>query len=88
MATIVPFRVDDAEYRGDERDGVYYQVAEGPSGWYFTAVVDSDTGGFVDTIVKDDGPYSSEREAQSAGESWAIEWCLTNEVKWVDEEMA
>lgn len=78
---IVDFKADDAEYIGDERDGVYYQVAEGPGGWYLTVVVDSDTGSFVDTITKDDGPYSSEGEALEAGRGAAMDWCADNDVE-------
>lgn len=82
---IVPFSVDGAEYVGDGDDGCYYQVAEGPGGWYFTVVVDSDTGSFVDTIAKDDGPYATHKAAWETGRGLAIEWCLTNHISY-DEE--
>lgn len=85
MPDIVAFSADEAEYIGDERDGIYYQTAEGPGGWYLTIVVDSDTGGFVDTITKDDGPHSSEAEALQAGKDVAIGWCIDNGVTWADQ---
>ena len=77
--------VDYASYVGDEQDGVYYSVGQGPKGWYVTTVVDSDTGGFVDTMHEDDGPYESEEAALLGGKDAGVEWCLTNEVNWDDE---
>ena len=78
--TIVNFNVDDARYVGDEEDGCYYQVAEGPDGWYLTVVVDCDSAGFVADYTTDDGPYDSEDEAWTAGHDAGMEWCYTNEV--------
>lgn len=83
---IVQFNVDYATYVGDEKDGVYYQTARGPDGWYLTAVVDSDTGHFVDTLTEDDGPYETEERADMAGRDCAIEWCFTNNVSYEDEK--
>jgi len=71
---------DDGEYIGDGQDGVYVQAAEGPDGWYVSTVVDSDTGGFVDSLCKDDGPYPTEKEALRAGRHSAMDWCMENRV--------
>ena len=79
---IVVFDCDEASYLGDERDGVYYQVAEGPGGWFLTVVVDCDTASFIQTTTADDGPYASEAEALEAGKGAAIEWCANNNVEW------
>ena len=84
-APIVKFDPDDAWYVGDENDGVYYQVAEGADGWYMTAVVDSDSGSFVDNLTTDDGPYDTERAALDAGRCAAKEWCIWNDVSYDDE---
>src|SRR5512147_909945 len=78
--TIVPFSVDEATYVGDENDGCYYQVAEGPDGWYVTVVVDCDTASFVDTLVKDDGPCPTKKHAEETGRNTAVDWCVTNGV--------
>ncbi|UCC74004.1 MAG: hypothetical protein JSV86_05455 [Gemmatimonadota bacterium] len=82
MAAIVEWDIDEATYVGDGADGVYYLVDEGPDGWYVTVVVDSETGGFVDTLYEDDGPHPSAAEADRAGRDAAIEWCTWNEVDW------
>lgn len=79
--------VDYAGYVGDEQDGVYYSVGQGPKGWYVTTVVDCDTGGFVETMTEDDGPYDSELDATAAGQSAATEWCLFNEVNFLENEV-
>lgn len=81
---IVEFDSDEAEYIGDETNGVYYQVAEGPDGWYMTAVVE--TTHSMDTLVKDDGPYLNREQAEAAGKDAAIAWCMDNRVSWEDEE--
>jgi hypothetical protein len=72
--------VDAAFYEGSSGDGVYYDVARGPGGWFMSAIVDSDTGSFVDTLVQDDGPYRSKRRALQAGQDAARDWCYTNDV--------
>lgn len=82
---IVPFSADSAKFIGDERDGVYYQTAKGPDGWHVTAVVDSDTGSFVDTILDDDGPYETEEDAEGVGHDFAVQWCRDNEVHFEEE---
>lgn len=65
---------------GDGFDNVYVGVGEGPDGWYVSAVVDSDTGSFVDSLVTDDGPYTTQAEALEAGKNAGREWCYTNNV--------
>ena len=69
---IVPFSADDAKYVGDEEDGVYYQTAEGPDGWYVTAVVDCNSTHFVETLLDDDGPYETEADAENVGHAFAV----------------
>jgi hypothetical protein len=78
---------DYASYIGDEQDGVYYSVGQGPDGWYLTTVVDCDTGHFVDTMDDDDGPYESELEATAGGQSAGTEWCMFNEVNFLENEV-
>ena len=77
---------DPAAYVGDEDDGVYVGVGEGPDGWYASTVVDSNTGSFVDSLVTDDGPYETREKALEAGKSQAVEWCLDNQVSWEDDD--
>jgi hypothetical protein len=71
-----------ASYIGDDRDGGYYQSAEGPDGWYVSNIIDSDTGGFVDNYITDDGPYPTETEANEAGANGLRDWCLENDVRY------
>jgi len=65
----------------DGADCVYWMTARGRGGYFVTVVVDSETGSFVETMVKDDGPYSSEREADMAGLDAAAGWMSDNDVK-------
>jgi hypothetical protein len=71
---------DTACYVGDEEDGVYYAAAEGPDGWYFSAVVDCSSAGFTMTLCTDDGPHADENKALSHALTEAQEWCLMNNV--------
>ena len=72
---------DDATYIGDEDDGVYINVGQGPDGkWYMTAVVDCNTASFVEDLTIDDGPFDTEEEAQEAGLNAAGDWCSDNDV--------
>jgi hypothetical protein len=83
---VVDFDVDEATYVGDGSEGVYYQVAEGPDGWYLTTVVDTEKGAYVGTMSDNDGPYESEEAANFAGRDAAITWCIDNEVNYEGEE--
>jgi hypothetical protein len=85
---IVDFDADYAESLcgKDGRDCVYWQTAEGPRGYYVTTVVDSDTGSFVDNLTVDDGPYTTERDADEAGLNAAIEWLADNQVKYTQTD--
>jgi len=82
---------DESFYIGDGTDGVYYQVGEARGvrgvrdGWYLSTVVDSDTGGFVQDMDTDDGPYDTFEAAMLAGQDAAGEWCYTNNVNFVDD---
>jgi hypothetical protein len=72
---------DDAEYIGNDEDGVYFAVAKDRRGcWWMSAAVDCNSGHFTDMLVTDDGPYLTEAEAQSAGRSMARHWCENNDV--------
>lgn len=62
-----------------EVDTVYFAVANGPGGWYLTAVLDSDSSHFVGDLCTDDGPYTSEHEAKLAGLGASLEWMVTND---------
>lgn len=77
---IVEVDLDDATYIGSEDDGVYFAVGKGRGGWYMSASVDCNSGHFTDTLVLDDGPYKTEKEAVDAGRDAAIEWCVINNV--------
>jgi hypothetical protein len=86
-AQIAVVNVDHAEYIGDPDDGVYYQVAKGPDEkWYGSALVDCNTGSFVDSLVTDDGPYDYEGQAETAMADAAKQWCFDNDVNFEDEE--
>jgi hypothetical protein len=79
--------VDHAEYIGNPDDGVYYTVAKGTDGkWYGSALVDCNTGSFVDSLVTDDGPYDYEGQAETAMADAAKQWCFDNDVNFEDEE--
>lgn len=82
--SVVRFDPDGATFVGDERDGCYYQVAEGPDGWYVTVVVDSDTGHFVMDLTTNDGPYDSEEHASQVGRDLCTTWCIDNGVSYDD----
>jgi len=74
-----------AGYVGDGECGVYYGVGEGPRGWYVTTVVDFP--GNCDTMTSDDGPYESELDATAAGQSAGTDWCMDNEVNFLENEI-
>jgi hypothetical protein len=84
--SIATVSFDDAEYIGDENDGVYVQAAEGPDGWYVSTVVDCNSASFTEPLVTDDGPYSSEADALAAGRNGAKDWCLDNQIQYEDED--
>jgi len=78
---------DEASYLGDCDDGVYWQVWEDYDGqWYMSAVVDCDSAGFCDGLVKLDGPYESEESADQAGRDAAAEWCGFNNVPYDEDD--
>lgn len=77
---VVEFSADEAEYVGDDLDGVYVQAAEGDNGWVVTCVVDCDSAGFVENLVTDMGPYDLEEDAMRAGRDVAMDWCISNGV--------
>ena len=79
-AVIAEVDVDEAYSVGDEDDVVYYSVALGPDGYYLSAIIDSTTGAFVDSLVSDDGPYTTEEDAIEAGLDLALGWLSDNEI--------
>ena len=82
---VVTMDFDEAIYVGDERDGVYYQIGEGPGRhWYVSASVDCNTSHFTEMLLLDDGPYTRPEEAAMAGRSAAIDWCITNGISYKD----
>jgi hypothetical protein len=85
-ARICTVDMDEDTYIGNEDDGVYVAVAQGPDGWYTSSVVDCNTSSFTDALVTDDGPYATEAEAKQAGEFGAKDWCITNSVNYEDNE--
>lgn len=77
--------VGEATYIGDGNDGVYYQVfADENDQFWMSALVDSDYGRFVDSLVESDGPYDSPEDAELAGRDAAMEWCGWNNVSYSD----
>jgi hypothetical protein len=70
---------DDAEYVGDADNGVYYGAMHKGKTWWALATVDSNTGGFTDSLVAEGG-YRSRRAALIAAKDAALEWCYNNDV--------
>lgn len=82
FGAIVKFSADLADYEGDDYDGCYYQTGSDGHWWYVTVVVDCDSGGFVEDLVTDHGPFLTQEEAELAGRDVAVGWCLDNHVTW------
>lgn len=84
--TICTVDLDHAFYVGTGDDGVYFAAEhctdhpDGKNGWYLTTVIDSNTGGFIQNGVSDDGPYATEADALIAGWGAAAEWLTDNEI--------
>lgn len=78
--TICEVDFDSAVYIGGDDDGCYVAIAEGGDGWYTSVVVDSDTGGFVEPMITDDGPFPTDGDAMQRGIDLALEWCFDNAV--------
>lgn len=71
---------DTADYMGTDRDGVYYGAMQKGDTWWALASVDSETGGFTDSLVSEGG-YPSKKAALTAAKDAAYEWCRTNDVE-------
>lgn len=72
---------DDAHYLGDGEDGVYFAAVQASaSRWWAMADVDSNTGGFTDSLVREYG-YRSRRAALQAARDAAMEWLDHNGVE-------
>lgn len=65
-------------------DVVYFDVAEGPDGWYLSMDLDCNSGGFTETLGDDDGPYNGKEAAILAGFDGALDWFGTN---WPEDAM-
>jgi hypothetical protein len=79
---IAEVNIDEPDaYVGDSDDGWYLGWDKNDSGWYFSAVVDCDTSGFIDGCVTDDGPYPTELDVAIAAIGAAMDWCCENEVE-------
>jgi hypothetical protein len=77
---------DYEDYYGDEQDGVYVKTYECPDGtWRNEVIVDCDSAGFVDTL-DECGGYATAQESRDGGKNIAIDWCVTNQVSWTEEE--
>jgi hypothetical protein len=70
---------DDAEYAGDEQDGVYYGAVKRGRWWWALATVDSNTGGFVDTLCEE--RHRSRKLAEIVARNAALKWCCYNGVE-------
>ena len=73
---------DDCEHASVDVDGdedvIYFDGKKGPDGWYLTIVLDCNTAGFCDTIMRDDGPYDSRDAALFGGLNFVFEWMGNN----------
>jgi len=68
----------ETKYIGSEEDGVYYGAVEKNGKWWAMATVDSDSGGFTDSLLAELG--TSQETALQAAREVAEEWCASNEV--------
>lgn len=75
---------DVAEYVGDENDGVYYEAKQSAvdNKWYGSAVIECNTGSFVENLATNDGPYDTRNKAREAMRGAGIEWCIDNDVQY------
>jgi len=71
---------DHADYAGDEQNGVYYGAMKSGRTWWALATVDSDTGGFTETLAAEGG-YKTEKAAHIAARDAALDWCHDNDVE-------
>ena len=63
----------------DQCDTVYFKVYQRHDGWYLTADLDCDTGGFTESLCKADGSYPTKDDALGAGVSQALDWAADND---------
>jgi hypothetical protein len=75
MSQIAEVGFDREDYVGNGRDGVYFSVAEGPDGWYVSAVADCGTDGELEPLATDDGPHETHFEAEANGIDLGLVWC-------------
>lgn len=80
---IVEIDVDEAYSVSAGEDGVidtvYFDIAEQDGKWWLSAMIDCDSASFVDSLVKDDGPYDSENDALMGGLNAAVDWMVNND---------
>jgi hypothetical protein len=78
-----PINPDHAFYLGNDENGVYFDVAYGPGGWYFSALVWCEH--FSEAMYTDDGPYMTQDAAFKMARTVAREWCEVNDVPLDDD---
>ena len=78
--------MDDAYYLGTSEDGVYFdtcyvEVVPGiEKGWYWSSLIDCNSGHWCDDYQIDQGPYATEAEALFAGLYAASDWLSDNNI--------
>lgn len=77
---------DAAHYEGDGEDGVYYAAVRCGRWWWALATVDSNTGGFTQSLAAE--RYTTRPEAFRAARGAALEWCHNNEVPLKESELS
>ena len=73
--------VDDhygTPYIGSTEDGWYIGTGHRAGGWYWSSVIDSDTGSFVGPGPVNQGPYDDQDDALEAGTEAARDWFFSN----------
>jgi hypothetical protein len=76
---ICEVNVADAYYVGDGRSGVHFSAAEGPDGWYISALAVREHS--TASLLVDAGPHNDFIEACDAGVDAAVQWCLGHRVQ-------
>jgi len=70
---IVKFNTNLATWVGDEvGHGCFYQVAEGPDGYYVTVMVYNRGNGGLTSLYSDNGPRKTVEQARAFGHAAAI----------------
>ena len=67
-------------------DAIYYDVAEHEGQYYWSVLIDSDTGHFCQNLYEDQGPYFSEMSALGDAREYCADWFTSNGYKLEDIE--